>query len=129
MIILPGLRCDELADHLESMLHLRPTVELVKATNSYASFHLSCECQYPKVFLDANIWPEGSLVRWWREQRTNLRDTPLDGPRLVAEEPKRSENLNEATRLSTLSRDDAATSAGITAATVATVVDDETSIL
>ena len=27
----PGLRFNELADHLESVLHLRPTVELVKA--------------------------------------------------------------------------------------------------
>ena len=110
----PGLRCDELADHLESVLHLRPTVELIKATDTYASFRLSCEFQYPNVFLDANIWPEGSLVRWWREQRTNMRATPL--------EPNRNEY--EATRLSTFSRD-ASTSAGITAVIVATVDDDE----
>ena len=51
----PGLRCDELADHLKSVLHLRPTVELVKATDTYASFRLSCEYQDPNVFLDANI--------------------------------------------------------------------------
>ena len=23
----------------------------------------------PSVFLDANIWPEGSLVRWWRHKK------------------------------------------------------------
>ena len=78
-----------------------------------------------RSFFDANIWTEGSLVHWWREQWTNLRAMPLDGPRLVAEEPNRSEN--EATRLPqawpTFSRD-AATSAGITAAIVATVDDD-----
>ena len=48
---------------------IRPTVGRVKATSSYASVHLTCECQDPAVLLDACIWPEGSLVRWWREGR------------------------------------------------------------
>ena len=33
----PGLRCDELADHLEHMLHLRPTVELGRRTHMRAA--------------------------------------------------------------------------------------------
>ena len=33
--------------------------------------HLTCECQDPKAFLDERIWPEGSLVRWWRADKPN----------------------------------------------------------
>ena len=96
----PSVTCDELADHLHSVLQLRPNVERVKATLTYASFRLTCKCTDPDVFLDANIWPEGSLVRWWREQRT----------------------------APTFSRD-AATSAGTNAAIVATVDNDDTVIV
>ena len=48
----PDLSCDELFVYNEQTLSVRPTVELVKATRSYASFHLTCECQDPAVFLD-----------------------------------------------------------------------------
>ena len=75
-------------------------MERVKATLTYASFRLTCKCTDPDVFLDVNIWPEGSLVRWWREQRT----------------------------APTFSRD-AATSAGTNAAIVATVDNDDTVIV
>ena len=65
----PDLSCDELSIYIEQTLSIRPTAELVQATSSYASFHLTCECQDPAVFMDACIWPEGSLVQWWREGR------------------------------------------------------------
>ena len=51
----PDLSCDELAVYIEQTLSIRPTVERVKATSSYASFHLTCECQDPAVLLDACI--------------------------------------------------------------------------
>ena len=40
--------------------HPDPTV-----TDHYSSFHITSECCDPSVFLDTNIWPEGSMVRWW----------------------------------------------------------------
>ena len=63
----PDLSCDD----IEGVLRIKPVVELVKATSSYSSFHLTCECQDPKAFLDERIWPEGSLVRWWRADKRN----------------------------------------------------------
>ena len=48
---------------------MRPTIEVVKVTDHYPSFHITSECRDPSVFLDANIWPEGSLVRWWRDKK------------------------------------------------------------
>ena len=63
--------CDDMSRHIEEVLRMKPIVELVKATSSYSSFHLTCECQDPKAFLDERIWPEGSLVRWWRADKRN----------------------------------------------------------
>ena len=67
----PDLSCDDMSRHIEEVLRMKPIVELVKATSSYSSFHLTCECQDPKAFLDERIWPEGSLVRWWRADKRN----------------------------------------------------------
>ena len=67
----PDLSCDDMSRHIEGVLRMKPVVELVKATSSYSSFHLTCECQDPKAFLDERIWPEGSLVRWWRADKRN----------------------------------------------------------
>ena len=67
----PDLSCDDISRHIEGVLRIKPVVELVKATSSYSSFHLTCECQDPKAFLDERIWPEGSLVRWWRADKRN----------------------------------------------------------
>ena len=92
----PDLSCDELSVCIEQTLSVRPTVELVKATSTYASFHLTCECQDPAVFLDPCIWPEGSLVRWWREVRqTSSKDASTGEPhQLVAPVNHRHDNLN-----------------------------------
>ena len=91
----PDLSCDELAVYIEQTLSIRPTVERVKATSSYASFHLTCECQDPAVLLDACIWPEGSLVRWWREGRqTSSIATSTGEPHQVVEPVNpRNDNL------------------------------------
>ena len=67
----PDLSCDDISRHIEGVLRIKPVVELVKATSSYSSFHLTCECQDPKAFLDERKWPEGSLVRWWRADKRN----------------------------------------------------------
>ena len=40
--------------------HPDPTV-----MDHYSSFHITSVFRDPSVFLDANIWPEGSMVRWW----------------------------------------------------------------
>ena len=81
----PDLSCDDISRHIEGVLRIKPVVELVKATSSYSSFHLTCECQDPKAFLDERIWPEGSLVRWWRADKRN-------NPIITATTEPRSDN-------------------------------------
>ena len=41
--------------------------------DTYASFHITCVCLEPKskVFLEPDIWPDGILLRPWKEKRTN----------------------------------------------------------
>ena len=63
----PLLTSDDLSNYLHGMLKLRPTVLLVKAIKHY----IQCECDNPVVFLSDTIWPEGSLVRWWREPQAD----------------------------------------------------------
>ena len=81
--------------YIEQTLSIRPTVERVKATSSYASFHLTCECQDPAVLLDACIWPEGSLVRWWREGRetSSIAASTGEPHQVVAPVNPRNDNL------------------------------------
>ena len=52
--------------HLESTLKLDVTVELCKQSDSQSSFHLSCLCPDPSVFMSDDLWPEGTYLRWWR---------------------------------------------------------------
>ena len=68
-VVYHQLSCEDMSDYLLDTIHVRPTIEMVKVTDHYSSFHITSECRDPSVFLDANIWPEGSLVRWWRDKK------------------------------------------------------------
>ena len=65
----PQVSCEDLCAYLQDIIQVRTTIEAVKVTDHYSSFHITSECGDPSVFLDANIWPEGSLVRWWRHKK------------------------------------------------------------
>ena len=98
----PSVTCDELADHLHSVLQLQPNVERVKATLTYASFRLTCKCR------------PGCVSGCYYMAR-----------RVVGTMVARA--TDHADLLATFSRD-AATSAGTNAAIVATVDNDDTVI-
>ena len=65
----PSVSESSLKRHLETMLNLDVTVELCKLTNTHSSFHITCVCTDPKVFIEEDLWPEGTYVRWWRQPR------------------------------------------------------------
>ena len=65
----PELTDTDLKGYLDSALGLVTTVECVKATDWHTSFHITCSCDDPKVFLNGGIWPEGAYVRWWGDKR------------------------------------------------------------
>ena len=69
----PKVSCEDLCAYLQDIIQVRPIIEAVKVTDHYSSFHITSECRDPSVFLDANIWPEGSLVRWWRHKKDPAR--------------------------------------------------------
>ena len=64
--------------HLESTLKLDVTVELCKQSDSQSSFHLSCLCPDPSVFMSDDLWPEGTYLRWWRQPKPKLRTGSTD---------------------------------------------------
>ena len=41
--------------------------------DTYASFHITCVCleTEAKLFLEPDAWPNGILVRPWKEKKTN----------------------------------------------------------
>ena len=49
--------------------HLVNVEKNVTKYDSYASFKISCVCKDTDIFENADIWPEGSLIRWWRNPR------------------------------------------------------------
>ena len=49
--------------------HLVDVERIVTRYDSYASFKINCVCKNTDVFENAAIWPEGSLIRWWRNPR------------------------------------------------------------
>ena len=42
--------------------------------DTYASFHITCECHDLTVFMSGDLWPENIYVRRWREKRQNTAD-------------------------------------------------------
>ena len=58
-----------LKQYLESTLNLDVTVELCRLSSSQSSFHLTCVCPEPNVFLAEDLWPDGMYVRWWRQPK------------------------------------------------------------
>ena len=38
---------------------------------SYASFKVTCVCKNTDVFENADLWPAGTLVKWWRKPRSD----------------------------------------------------------
>ena len=39
--------------------------------DSYSSFKITCLCENPDVFKNADLWPSGILVIWWRKPRND----------------------------------------------------------
>ena len=78
----PQVTCDDIVVYLNS--HLSPKLPVKVASletkhKSYASFHITCECDDPSVFMDPFLWPEDIFVRWWRSPRSpvlSLGDSP-----------------------------------------------------
>ena len=60
----------DLKAYLDKTLGLSTTVECVKTTDRHTSFHITCRCDNPKVFMTESIWPEGAYVRWWGGEET-----------------------------------------------------------
>ena len=58
-----------LKQYLESTLKLDVTVELCRLSSSQSSFHLTCVCPDPNVFLAEDMWPYGTYIRWWRHPK------------------------------------------------------------
>ena len=49
--------------------HLVDVERISTRYDSYASFKINCVCKNTDIFENAAIWPEGSLIRWWRNPR------------------------------------------------------------
>ena len=65
----PQTDVNTLKNYLDDKLKVNTKVELVNKTEWYASFHLTAHCDDPSSFMDTNVWPEGTLVRWWKTNK------------------------------------------------------------
>ena len=66
----PNVTSIDLEGYLRGKLNLDLKVERVATRyNTYASFHVTCECPDPSVFMTDDLWPESTFVRWWREPK------------------------------------------------------------
>ena len=67
----PAVSSEQVKAYLKKCLNLDATVEAVETRfDTYASFHITCECPDPSVFMSDDLWPEEAVVRWWREPNT-----------------------------------------------------------
>ena len=98
----PQVTCDDILVYLNSRLSVKLPVKvssLETKHDSYASFHITCECDNPSVFMDPFLWPEDIFVRWWRSPRSavlSLGDSPSVTPSPVN---SRRSSISEATCL------------------------------
>ena len=96
----PQVTCDDILVYLNSRLSVKLPVKvssLETKHDSYASFHITCECDNPSVFMDPFLWPDDIFVRWWRSPRSpvlSLGDSPSVTPSPVN---SRRSSISEAT--------------------------------
>ena len=96
----PHVTCDDILVYLNARLSVKLPVKvssLETKHESYASFHITCECDNPSVFMDPFLWPEDIFVRWWRSPRSpvlSLGDSPSVTPSPVN---SRRSSISEAT--------------------------------
>ena len=79
----PNLTCSGLQEYLAAMLEIEEssiTVELIKRNRWLTSFHVTCRCENPRIFMNPNIWPEDAYVRWWRESKPRSTGSNVDNP-------------------------------------------------
>lgn len=73
---------DDVKQFIKDNLNLEATVEKVRSaqtSNDITSFHISCQCDDPKVFFDSLLWPEHCLYRrWWPKRKTTQSGDPPD---------------------------------------------------
>ena len=66
----PSTTVAELKAYLDVALDVDAKVEKIETKfDTYASFHITCECTEPIKFMDEKLWPEDIYVRWWREKK------------------------------------------------------------
>ena len=74
----PSVSAEQLGNYLSEKLKLNVNVSAVTTKHStYASFHITCQCPDPSVFLSEDLWPENIFVHWWREQKTQIKQGPV----------------------------------------------------
>ena len=69
----PQVTCDDILIYLNYRLSAKLPVKVASLEtkhNSYASFHITCDCDDPSVCMDPSLWPENIFVRWWRSPRS-----------------------------------------------------------
>ena len=67
----PDCEADDIKSYIYANLNLDATVEKMKNTRNSecSSFHISCVCDDPKLFYNAELWPEHVLYRRWYPAR------------------------------------------------------------
>ena len=52
-------------------------VEIAKKTEWYSSFHITCYCEEPAIFMNPDVWPEGAYLRWWKKASIKSTNTEI----------------------------------------------------
>ena len=66
----PHVTDSDISVYLTNRLAVKVDVTaLATKHDTYASFHVTCECEDPSIFMDPTLWPENIFVRWWRTPR------------------------------------------------------------
>lgn len=74
----PDVSAEQVKAYLEEKLNLELNVEKVKTRfDTYSSFHVVCHCDNPEIFMDEELWPERTYVRWWREEKKKQMNSEL----------------------------------------------------
>ena len=63
----PELTQEDLSAYILAILNLNATVfkQTTRHDDEFSSFHVSCICENPKIFMDPNLWPECWMYRRW----------------------------------------------------------------
>lgn len=69
----PEITESNISTYVQENFNILAKVTKVKTRyDTYSSFHVNCQCEDPEVLIKPDMWPDGTLIKWWRRAKNKI---------------------------------------------------------